>query len=230
MPTNDINQITHFTPASIGYAERLEKANTLVEDLSSYRDGFKNLIRLAIMMGFVMIIMTGVVIYYVSYVIPQDGYYAISALSNGSELKRPMDGLASPNVNTDAMLRWAASAATEVMTFGFTDIDERMTKSRRLFTTEGWDSFTSALVKTSMIKNMLEFQQILATIPAAEPRKISEGLYNGDYTWVLEMPVIMTLRAGDKVTTARAKIRLIVVRMPTESNPMGIGIKTWMAY
>ncbi len=218
------------TEINTGYQARLDKAETMIVDLSSYRDGFHNLIRLSIVLGLVMIAGAAVVLYYVSYVLPQDSYYALSGTANGTEIKRPMIGLTSPNVNRDALLLWAGAAATEVMTFGFNDIDERMTRAQRLFTPEGWTSFSTALAKTTLIKGMLENQQLLTAIPASTPLIIMEGVYGGKYSWVVEMPIIVTLRAGDKKQTGGQRVRMIITKMPTSTNPMGIGINTWYSY
>jgi len=172
----------------------------------------------------------GVLLYHVSYVLPQDSYYAVSALANGAELKKPMTGLENPNMSRDAVLRWAAASATEVMTFGFDDVDERLGHARRLFTPDGWESFQAGLQHTHLVKSMVENQQLLSTIPAATPTLIMEGVMQGVYTWVIDVRAIMTLRAADKKTNAPTSIRLVIVKMPTKENPMGIGIQTWFAY
>jgi len=217
--------------AGQGAIARISPRNAgLSSDMTSYREGFKNLVRLVIFEGVVALFLTCIVLYYVSYVLPQDSYYAVSGLANGAELKKPMIGLASPNISRDAILRWSAASATEVMTFGFDDLDTRMTRARRLFTPEGWTSFEAALKKTALVKVMVDNQQLLSTIPAASPTVLMEGLMQGKYTWVVEMPSILTLRAGDKKSTAMLRIRMIIVKMPTEQNPMGIGIKTWYSY
>ena len=202
----------------------------LSSDMTSYREGFKNLVRLVIFEGVVAVFLMCVDLYYVSYMLPQDSYYAVSGLANGAELKKPMVGLLSPNISRDAILRWSAASATEVMTFGFDDLDARMTRARRLFTPDGWSSFETALKKTALIKTMVENQQLLSTIPAASPSVVMEGLMQGRYTWVVEMPSILTLRAGEKKSTANMRIRLVIVKMPTAQNPMGIGINTWYSY
>lgn len=218
------------TEINTGYQQRLDKAEAMVVDLSSYRDGFNNLIRLSFLLCILMIAASLVMLYYVTYMGPQDSYYAISGTASGGEIKRPMTGLDAPNVNQDAMLRWAGAAATEVMTFGFNDIDERMTRAQRLFTPDGWTSFSAALARTPLMKGMLENQQLLTAIPTSTPIIVSQGMYNGNYSWVIEIPLVLTLRAGDKSQVMRQHVRIIVSKMPTSTNPMGIGINTWLTF
>ncbi len=197
----------------------------VLEDMGSYRDGFKNLMIMVKLLGLLMVAGTGFVYYYISTFVPQDSYFAVSP--GGAQ--RRMVGLPLPNVNRDAILRWGAAATTEVMTFGFHDIDERMTRARRLFSDEGWRSFSEALAKARALKAMIAQQHIMTAIPTAPPSILAEGIFNGDYSWIIEVPTILTVRAGSEVRIIRTRIRLIVIRLPTASNPMGIGIKTFLA-
>lgn len=197
----------------------------VLEDMASYRDGFKNLMIMVKLLGLLMVAGTGFVYYYISNFIPQDSYYAVSP--GGTQ--RRLVGLSLPNVNRDAILRWAAAAATEVMTFGFHDIDERMSRARRLFSDEGWRSFSEGLLRARMLKAMLANQHIMTAIPTATPSILAEGIFNGDYSWIIEVPTILTVRAGSETRIIRTRLRLVIIRLPTQSNPMGIGIKTFLA-
>ncbi len=197
----------------------------VLDDMSSYRDGFRNLMIMVKLLGLLMVAGTGFVYYYISNFIPQDSYYAVSP--GGSQ--RRLVGLPLPNVNRDAILRWAAAATTEVMTFGFHDIDERMARARRLFSDAGWISFSQALSRARMLKAMLAQQHIMTAIPTAPPSLLGEGIFDGDYSWIIEVPTILTVRAGSETRIIRTRLRLVIVRLPTASNPMGIGIKTFLA-
>lgn len=197
-----------------------------LEDMASYRDGFRNLMVMVKLLGLLMVAGTGFVYYYISTFIPQDSYYAVSP--GGTQ--RRLVGLPLPNVNRDAILRWAAAAATEVMTFGFHDIDERMNHARRLFSDEGWESFSQALLRARMLKAMLANQHIMTAIPTATPSILGEGIFNGDYSWIIEVPTILTVRAGSESRIVRTRLRLVIIRLPTTTNPMGIGIKTFLAF
>lgn len=197
----------------------------VLDDMSSYRDGFKNLMIMVKLLALLMVAGTGFVYYYISTFVPQDSYFAVSP--GGAQ--RRMVGLPLPNVNRDAILRWGAAATTEIMTFGFHDIDERMTRARRLFSDEGWKSFSEALGKSRSLKAMMAQQHIMTAIPMASAQILAEGIFNGDYSWIIEVPTILTVRAGSESRIIRTRLRLIIVRLPTQSNPMGIGIKTFLA-
>lgn len=197
-----------------------------VEDMANYRDGFKNLMRLVIVQAILMVLIGGFDLYYIHKYVPQDSYYAVSP----GGTKRALVGLDIPNANTDAIARWAGAAVTEILTFGFNDIDDRMTKAQRLFSPEGWSSFSEALFSGKALKKIINEQQILSTIPISTPTLLIEGMVvPGEWGWVMECPVVITVRAGAAKQTLKPKVRLIIVRMPTGENPMGLGIRTFLA-
>lgn len=196
-----------------------------IEDMAPYRDGFKNLMRLVFFQAFLMVGLICFDYYYISTYVPRDSYFAVSP----GGTKRTLGSLELPNANTAAIAVWTAAAVTEIMTFGFNDIDERMTNARRLFSDEGWESFSTALFGSRVLKAVMNEQQMITAIPTEMPKLVAEGMVTaGEYGWVMEAPLILTVRAGSNKQTQRLKVRLIVVRLPTEQNPMGLGIRTFL--
>lgn len=196
-----------------------------VEDMTSYRDGFRNLMRIVFVQAFFMIGLIGFDYYYISTYVPQDRYFATSPTG----VTRPLVGLAQPNVGRDAMLLWASAATTEVLTFGFNDVDERFAKAQRLFSPAGWKTFAEVLQKSRLLRDMMAQQHIMTAIPTGPPILLGEGMVDADYVWILDVPMILTIRAGDQKLNGRTRVRLTIVRLPTAENPMGVGIKMFAA-
>lgn len=191
----------------------------------SYREGFYNLVWIVKTLTLGILVLTAVLAYYISSVKPQDRYAALTGVDGEKAL--PMVAMSAPNVTNDALMSWAMQAATDVMTFGFHDVDAQFTKSRSYFTDEGWQSFSEAFGQSTFLKNVLTAQQIVTAIPRGTPKVIHIGLYKGKYQWILDVPMLMTIRAGARAHQERTKVRMFIVRMPTQNNPMGIGINTW---
>lgn len=203
-----------------------ENTTTLnAPEVTSYRDGFRNLVWVVKILSLGILVMTAVLFYYISSVVPRDRYYALTGVDGRTKL--PMVALPTPNATNAAILSWAANAATDVMTFGFHDVDEAFSKSRTYFTDEGWRSFGEAFGGSSFLRNVLESQQIVTAVPRDTPKIIHIGLYKGQYQWVLDVPMLMTIRAGSRTKQQKTNVRMFIVRMPTQNNPMGIGINTW---
>ncbi len=191
----------------------------------SYREGFYNLVWIVKALALGILVMTAVLFYYVSSVVPQDRYAALTGVDGTT--KMPMVGMSTPNVTNDALMAWATQAATDVMTFGFHDIDKQFARTRTYFTDDGWKSFSEAFAKSAFLKTVMESQQIVTAIPRGTPEVVHIGLYKGKYQWILNVPMLMTIRAGSRAQQERTTVRMFIVRMPTQNNPMGIGINTW---
>lgn len=161
--------------------------------------------------------------------------YQYIALSDKKETK-PLFSLLEPNQTDQAVLSWAATSITEIMTFGFGDFDQRILAQRVRFTPIGWKSFLEALIQQQISEKFKTQQLVLTTIPTDSPVIISKGVVEDDeyvgeeqaYQWIVEMPVIMTYTTNNSVSSAsRGIVRLTIVRVSGKQNPTGIGIKTW---
>lgn len=204
---------------------RIQSAVEKDEDILSYRDGFRNLIWLVKIESLVMVLMAGFVYWYLSHIVPYDTYFAIGAGGN----KTMMVGLSEPNTNKQTLLAWVARAATQVMTFGFDDLDQRFALASENFSPEGWRSFQASVNAGEFLNNVKDFQQIITAIPISVPTIQAEGILEGEYRWVVQVNLAVTVRAGNVKTTTRQNVNLILVKMPTQQNPMGLGIRTWVA-
>lgn len=191
--------------------------------LMSYRDGYKNMFRVAIVLVLVIIGLVVAVYYRVSVVIPHDRYYAETI----SGQRMQMTALPQPYINNPLLLDWAATAATEILNFGFNDIDERFAQSRRYFSPEGWESFRLSFARSETLKNVRSYQQVITAIPRTPPSILAQGKNSGKDGWLIEVPIIMTVRVPGAERMVRASVRMFVVRLPTSVNPAGLGIFTW---
>ena len=137
--------------------------------------------------------------------------------------------LTEPNLTDDAILSWATTSITEILTFGFGDFDKRILSQRNRFTDEGWASFVNVLLKRGWQENFKSNQLVLTTVPSDEPVIVSKGLDEDmDYIWIVEMPIVMTFATNNNVSRAENHlVRLVIRRVPAKDNVVGIGIKSW---
>lgn len=190
-----------------------------------YRDGYRSLLRLAFIQGVAIIGLLGAVYFIVHSHQPENRYFATT--EDGRLI--PMLALNQPNLSTPALLSWVAQAATEVMTFGFNDYRRRLQESSRSFTKPGWESFTKALQASRIIETVETNQQVVTAAPSGAPIVESEGLFNGRYQWIIQLPLIVTYQSGTKTRSNRLLVTLVVVRVPRLESPNGIGIEQWIA-
>ncbi len=194
-----------------------------LDALMSYRDGYKNMFRISMALALVIVALVVAVYYRVSEVIPQDRYFAETAAGQ----RMQMVALSEPYINNALLLDWAAQAATEILTFGFNDVDARFARSSQYFSPEGWESFRISMGSSETLKNVRNYQQVITAIPMAPPSILAEGRSGGKMGWLIEVPVVMTVRAPGAERRIRSFVRMFVVRLPTTVNPAGLGIFTW---
>lgn len=191
-----------------------------------YKDGYRSLLRLAFLQGIVILGLLSAVFFVIHSHQPENRYFATT--EDGRLI--PMLPLNQPNLSTPALLSWVAQATTEVMTFGFNDYRRRLQEASRSFTKTGWESFTKALQQSRIIETVETNQQVITAAPSGAPIVESEGMNNGRYQWIIQLPLVVTYQSGSKTRSSRLLVTLVVVRVPRLESPNGIGIEQWIAY
>ncbi len=190
-----------------------------------YRDGYRSLLRIAVLQGAVIVGLIGVMLYVIHIHQPENRYFATT--EDGRLV--PMISLNEPNLSSPALMSWVAQAATEVMTFGFSDYRRRLQESSRNFTRRGWESFTQALQKSRIIEMVNENQQVITAAPQSAPVLKSEGVVGGRYQWVVQLPLVLTYQSGARTRSDSLIVTFVVVRVPRLESPNGVGIEQWVA-
>ena len=190
-----------------------------------YRDGYRSLLKLALMQSIVIVGLIGVCFYVVKVNQAENFYFATT--EDGRLI--PMVPLSQPNLSSPALMSWVAQASTEVMTFGFNDYRRRLQEASRNFTKRGWESFTQALQRSRIVEMMEANQQVLTAAPSGAPILQSEGVVAGRYQWIIQIPLILTYQAGSKTQNTKMLITIVVVRVPRLESPSGVGIEQWVA-
>ena len=190
-----------------------------------YRDGYRSLLRLAVIQGIVIIGLIVTIFFIVGSRAPENRYFATT--EDGRLV--PMVPLSQPNLSTPALLSWAAQASTEVMTFGFNDYRRRLQEASRNFTRRGWESFTEALQKSRIVEVVESNQQVITAAPQGAPILQSEGIVNGQYQWKIQIPMILSYQSGSKSRSDSLLVTLVIVRVPRLESANGVGIEQWIA-
>ena len=153
-------------------------------------------------------------------------YYAMTP----ENTVRRLTGLDMPNMTNRAVLSWATTSITEVMTMGFGDIDVRLPEQRGRFTQEGWDAYIETFEAMKIRETFKQSQLVLTTVPSNTPVIVGQDI-NPDnvYQWNVQMPIIMNYATNNNVTRRqRATVSLAIVRVPFEENSFGIAIQNWV--
>ena len=140
-----------------------------------------------------------------------------------------MVGLTMPNMTNQAVLSWATTSITEVLTMGFGDINKRLPLQRNRFTKDGWNAYIEVFNKMKIGQAFKTNQLVLTTVPSNTPIIASQGVNADDvYQWVVQMPVVMTYATNSLPTKINRNVILTIVRVPTTDNPFGLAIRQWI--
>lgn len=211
--------------AQPGNPEIIKGLGAVVLRNEFYRDGYRAMQKITILLAMIILGLIGAMLFVIHVHQPENRYFATTA--DGRLV--PMVALNEPNLSNPALMSWVAQAATEVMTFGFNDYRRRLQEASRNFTKIGWGSFTTALERSRIIEMVDVNQQVVSAAPRSAPVLVSEGVVNGRYQWVVELPLTVTYLAGNKTRTDNFLVRLVVVRVPKLESPNGVGIEQWIA-
>ena len=190
-----------------------------------YRDSYRLALRVAVIQSFIIVGLILVMFYVVHVHQPENRYFATT--EDGRLI--PMVSLTQPNLSTPALMSWVAQASTEVMTFGFNDYRRRLQEASRHFTSRGWESFTTALQKARIIESIEENTQVVTAAPRGAPVLQSQGVIDGTYQWVVQIPLVLTYESGSRQRNDNWLVTLVVVRVPRLESPNGVGIAQWVA-
>lgn len=190
-----------------------------------YRDGYRNLVKIAIIQSMAIVALIIALTVTIMSSRPQDRFFATT--SDGRLIR--MIALNEPNMNDAALVSWAARAASDVMTFGFHDYQRRLQEASSYFTRRGWQSFTEALERSRLMEGVTKAQRVVTAAPKSAPVIIQQGLVDGVYRWIVELPLIVTYQSGTAQQSDTVNVQLVIVRVSTLDSPSGVGIQQWIA-
>ena len=189
-------------------------------------EAFNRLRKIALTQSWVIAALAIVFLFMVPLSKPLFTYYAITP---DHKTKR-LVGLDMANLTNRAVLSWATSSITEIMTMGFGDMDYKVPKQKWRFTPDGWDSYVTTFVRMRIGETFKQSRLVLTTVPSNTPVILWQGLNKDQaYEWIVQMPVIMTYATNNNVTKQQSEIvTLTLVRVPSSVNSLGIAIQSWV--
>ena len=141
----------------------------------------------------------------------------------------PKDGakpLDQPLLEDPQVAAWAARVAAQVMSFGFSNLDQRMTQSKDSFTPQGWETFQTALKSARLVDRVRDEKDTLTATTKLDPVVMQEGVENGIYRWIVKFPLALDFKNETAGKDAVWQLTLKIERM---DGPNPVGISHWVA-
>ncbi len=132
-----------------------------------------------------------------------------------------------PNLMPATLVRWASKAAVAAYTFNFVDYAKQIESARPYFTPGGWQAYQDAI--SGVITRIVKGQVFVYGVVTNPPVIVNQGLRPGyPYSWHMQIPFLVTYQGAEESRTSDYYVILTMVRVPTTTNPAGIGIETFV--
>ncbi len=183
-----------------------------------YRNSYNSIITVLIVEIIVLLILVSVVLY-------QIFHRPLPAFSATTAKGQHMALLSSdqPNLLSSTLIRWASKAAVAAYTFDFVNYNKQIAAARPYFTDAGWSDYQSSI--SGVIGTITQNQLFVNGVVSGPPVISNQGELPGrGYTWRIQIPFLVTYQSADKTSKASYTVVITIVKIPTTTNPAGIGI------
>lgn len=184
-----------------------------------YKDGQRKLVTALIISILVNIVLAIMLVYLITHP-PAPKYFATSV--NGRIT--PLFPLNEPNQSDSAVLQWANQAAIAAFTYNFVNYRDELQASSGFFTADGWTQFLTALQQSNNLDAVKAKKLIVSAVATRAPIILQKGLLNGQYSWRIQMPLLVTYQSASEFSQQNNVVTMLVTRVSTLNSPRGIGI------
>jgi intracellular multiplication protein IcmL len=184
-----------------------------------YRDSFKKV--LAIVLGAFLVAMS---------VAALATYYAMSkpwpvAFAVGPQWQvQPPVSISRPFVSKADLLQWTSDVVPALFTMDFLNYDAEIAALARNFTANGWHIYQNQLKNFAAKDVVIQNHTFISAKATDVPAIVNRGLLSGRYAWLITLPLEITYNNLKTRDVRSVTFQVLVVRVPTEKNLIGIAI------
>ncbi len=141
----------------------------------------------------------------------------------------PINSVDRPIMSRQAMLNLLSVAVTSAFTFDANNYRAVLPAvGKKYFTDDGAENFLNAMVQAGQTALVVKKQLIVSSVISNRPVILQEGFVAGDYSWRVQMPVIVTYQSASEVFQVHLFVTLIVQKVSTRDNPYGVAIDKFL--
>ncbi|MCD6055972.1 MAG: protein IcmL (DotI) [Gammaproteobacteria bacterium] len=190
-----------------------------------YRDSYRK-VMMALLLAIAVVIAQMITIWYLATHRPVPTYFATNAAGGLTELV-PLNR---PNMSTATIVQWATNAAVAAYTFDFNGYRRQLSETQaQYFTPDGWTSFLKALDTSNILKAVIQDKLIVSAAVTQAPVVKASGIVHGKYTWVIQMPMVVTYQSSAQINSMNYLVTLTIERVSLLDSPQGVGVVAYIA-
>lgn len=146
----------------------------------------------------------------------------------------PVAPLNVANVSEGEVVQFATESVKWINTYDFRSWRDQLQVNSARFTPKGWGEYLEQLTVTGTLNTMQAKKMVVSPAFTGPPQVLKQGVVADGtlYTWVVEVPVRVTLEAAstDKNATnlvQKGVVTMYIVRVPLEVNLRGYAIAVY---
>lgn len=185
-----------------------------------YRDSYRVVLLLLAIACVAIVLLLAALTYEITHR-PQPQYFATT--SDGKLI--PLIPLSQPNLNSQALTQWAATAILSLYTYDFLNFRSSFQDSSQYFTPAGWTAFLNSLNDSKTLQAVQRDKLTVQAVPAGAVVISRQGVGNdGRYFWQIEMPIQVTYESLSGQFSQALTIAVTIERVSTLDSKYGVGI------
>lgn len=149
---------------------------------------------------------------------PLPSFYATQP--NGQRMTLQPQSL--PNLQAETILRFACKAAVAAYAFDFVNYKKNINLARPYFTDAGWDDYLNSV--SALVRGIAQNKLFVTGVVNGTPVISNQGEIDGIYSWRVQIPFLVTYQSAQSSEQRKYTVVITVVRVPTVTDPLGIGI------
>lgn len=206
-------------------ANKQDALQTVMIRNNFYRDGYRALMKVAVVQGLVIMALIGII---VALVLTSQIKHVFFATNIDGRIM-PIEPINEPYFQDDQIITWLASTARDVMQMDYLNYKSNISKAYNKFTLTGRVDFDNAL-KESRLLEAIERNKLTSQLrPEGAPQILRKNLSKeGVYSWYLRMPVTVLFDGNEPPQPIRGMLQVRVDRVNFLENPEGIAIGQWV--
>jgi hypothetical protein len=133
--------------------------------------------------------------------------------------------LEQPYLETPILLQWVSDTLRNAFQFDFIHYNDQLKSAAHNFTDDGWRVFLDQLNNYANYNDVQTKKMFINSIPDSAPFLINPGgVLLGRWAWWIQAPITIHYIGNDGTSSKTLTLQVLVVRVPTLNNLMGVGI------
>ncbi len=157
---------------------------------------------------------------------PEEPRYFQIQLEQGKKQFIPLQPLYGRIFSREDLLLWVQEVVGNIYTFNAITYQQKFDYIlANDFTSDGASSFRKTLADSQLLNQVITQQLNLTGLVSGQPVILQQGSLMGQYTWKVQMPVLLTFENANQVSTKRIIVTVLIVNVPTRESPQAIAIQ-----